>query len=97
MVKYQIQENFTSYEKVYELLSSLESIVKLTLSYCQDKELQSVYYNLLDDEKFILSNERNHYINMLSLSLERITELKNLNNFLEENFFRLKQYTNNCS
>ena len=84
-----------SYKKVlsscddcFTKLYSLESILQVTKDVCQEKEFSSIYYNLPPKYKFTLSEERNHYINMLSLALDRVSDLKKINfsieNVLEE-------------
>ena len=79
-----------SYEKVqlscdnsFNQLYSLESILQFTIEVCQEKEFAAIYYNLPPKDKFSLSRERNHYINMLNLALERVSDLKEINCRLE--------------
>ena len=60
-------------------LFCLESIIKLTKNACQEKELSANYYNLSGRHKLPLSEERNHYINMLALALDKVNSLKQLN------------------
>ena len=77
-----------SCENCFDKLYMLESILQFTREVCQEKEFSSIYYNLPPKYKFTLSEERNHYINMLSLALDRVSDLKQINfcieNILEE-------------
>lgn len=57
-------------------LDSLESVIKLTQESCLDKEIDSIYYNLNAEDKLILSKERNHYINLLTIALQKVKNLK---------------------
>ena len=72
--------------KTFDLLFSLESIIKLTHEVCSQKELNSNYYNLLTNDSYLLSEERNHYINLLSIALDKISYLKEINSNLEREF-----------
>jgi len=72
-----------SCDNCFNQLYSLESILTLTREVCQEKEFSASYYNLPQREKFILSEERNHYINMLDLALDRVSDLKKINTGLE--------------
>ena len=67
-----------------ERLFSIETIIKLTKEYCLAKEIKSIHCNLSLSDKKILSEERNQYITMLNLALEKLQELRNLNQELEE-------------
>lgn len=71
-------------ENIFEELSALESIIKLTKDACYEQESVSNYYNLNAKEKLILSAERNHYINLLNIALDKVTSLQELNILLEK-------------
>lgn len=70
-------------DSIDELLS-LESIIKLTQEACLDREEDSIYYNLTSDEKFYLSEERNLYINMLTIALDKVYKLKKMSSLIEK-------------
>jgi len=72
------------FEDSIDELFSLESIIKLTQESCLDREEDSVYYSLNSDEKVFLSEERNHYINMLTLALDKVNKLKKLSSLIEK-------------
>ena len=73
------------FENTFDELHSLESIIKLTHEACLEKELDAVYYTSNKG----LSEERNHYINMLSIALDKITQLKEINILIEEELTQL--------
>ena len=72
------------FEESFDELFSLETIIKLTQESCFIREEDSVYYNLPQDEKIILSEERNHYINMLTLALDKVHRLKKVSTKIEQ-------------
>lgn len=84
------QELFLVFNLFYDDLESLESIVTTTKSVCMDKELSSNYLGLSGKEKISLSAERNHYINLLSIALDKIESLKMKQNEIEEKIISIK-------
>lgn len=70
-------------EDCYDQLNYLESIIKMTKNVCQEHEFSAIYYDLPNKYKFILSEERNHYINMLTIALDKINKLKEINDGIE--------------
>lgn len=70
-------------ENSFSKLYFLESLIKTTKDVCLEREFSSKYYNLPNKDKFILSEERNHYINMLTMALDKVAELKEINNEIE--------------
>ena len=78
-----------SCENLFNQLYSLESILQFTKNVCQEKEFSSTYYNLQKQDKFVLSEERNHYINMLNLALDRVSNLMEINIMLENELSEL--------
>lgn len=75
---------------LFNELSSLESILKLTKDSCFDQEINANYYNLIDNDKLKLSEERNHYLNLLSIALDKVSVLKTINQNIEKEIYRLK-------
>ena len=73
-------------EKLLESIQVIETMLKVTCSYCKDKELSLDYYNLSSREKSMLSEERNDYLDMLSVTIDKIQGLR----------CDLEKYTNNC-
>ena len=70
-------------ENSFNKLYALESLIKATKDTCQEREFSAKYYNLPNKDKYILSEERNHYINMLSMALDKVSELKEINDEIE--------------
>ena len=60
----------------------VESLLKAIFENCLSKECNSQYYN---KENFTqkLSEERNTYINLLSLSIEKLKKIQDYNNKIE--------------
>lgn len=71
-------------DNCFDELFCLESIIKLTKNACLEKEISSNYYNLPIKYKFTLSEERNNYINMMNVALDKVNNLKKINNALEQ-------------
>lgn len=78
-----------SCDNCFNQLYSLESILEFTREVCREKEFSSVYYNLPQKDKFTLSEERNHYINMLTLALDRVADIKQINYCIENTLSEL--------
>ena len=53
---------------------------------CFEKENNSIYYNLCNEKIIKLSNERNHYINLLSIAIEKLKIITDINETLEQEF-----------
>ena len=69
----------------YKDLYELESVVNLTLKSCLNQECNAIYYNINEESSSLLSEERNHYINLLSISLDKVKNLKKEYSKLENN------------
>ena len=80
-----------SLELSFKELFFLESLIKLTKESCLEMEMRANYYNLQQREQYKLSEERNHYINLLTIAQEKVSNLKNLSQRIEE---RLEHYSN---
>lgn len=81
-----------SIEKSFDELFTLESILKLTKEACLEREVTGVYYNMEKEGRANLSEERNHYNNLLSIALDKIANLKEINLKAEIEICKLKQY-----
>lgn len=75
---------------LFEELSVLESVLKLTKNSCFEQEANSNYYSLVNSEKIKLSEERNHYLNLLAIALEKVQLLKLINKNIENEIYSLK-------
>jgi len=78
-----------SCDNLFNQLYSLESILKFTKAACQEKEFSSIYYNLQQKDIRVLSEERNHYINMLNLALDRVSDSIEINYNIENELINL--------
>lgn len=72
------------FQNTFDELYLLESVIKLTKESCLEREVNAQYYNLTQEKKKSLSEERNNYINMLSIALDRVKNLKEIHSLLEE-------------
>lgn len=70
-------------ESIIEELLTVESLVQATMEACLTKECSSQYYSGKDVTSK-LSEERNSYINMLSVALEKIKNIRLLNSAIED-------------
>lgn len=66
-------------EKMQDYLDLLTTIICLTKGTCESKEEKVQYYSIPNEQQILLSQERCHYINMLSIALDIINNLKNYN------------------
>ncbi len=69
-------------ENMINELYTLESLVKTTVENCLNKECNSEYYREQDRKKKI-SEERNDYINILTIALSKIKHIQMLNTEIE--------------
>ena len=74
--------NLLTIEDINDEIENLETLVELTRNFCLSKEFQSIHYNLSNEKSILLSKERNHYINMLSITLDRLDKIKKMNDKL---------------
>ena len=71
-------------DSIYQL-SCLESIIRTTIDSCLERETSAKYYNLPPKDKFTLSQERTHYINMMTIALDKLSNIIELNTKIENN------------
>ena len=72
------------FQDIFHELFLLESIIKLTKECCLEREVSSQYYNISEEKRRHLSEERNNYINMLSIALDRVKNIEEINTQMEE-------------
>lgn len=82
-------------ESSFDELFSLESIIKLTQQACLEREENLVHFGLPKKDMLILSEERNHYINLLTIALQKVDSIKSLNLIIEREVNYLEQYADN--
>lgn len=80
-------------EKTFDELFELESVIKLTKESCLDREIEGKYYSMEYEARTNLSEERNHYNNLLGIALDKIANLKEINLTTEIEISKLKQYS----
>lgn len=90
-----MEKVITSIELSVEELFKLESVIKLTKEACLEREFASIYYDLNDKNKSELSEERNHYINLLTIALNMLSNLKQFIYVVEDETCKLQQDSNN--
>lgn len=72
------------FDKSFDELCELETLITLTKEMCFEQENSSNYYGLSQNKKITLSEERNHYINMLTVALDKVSNIKTLNSLIEK-------------
>ncbi len=70
-------------EDIFDELLTIESLIKTTVNNCLNKEHSALYYTGENITKQ-LSEERNDYINVLTIALERVKHVQMLNDEIEE-------------
>ena len=75
-------------ESIIEELLTVESLVQATMNSCLSRECGAQYYNS-SELTSKLSEERNHYLNLLTIALEKVAILKGINKNLEEEIYSL--------
>lgn len=83
------QELISCLESTFDIIYSLESVIKLTKISCLEKENNSAYYNLPSNDRVMLSEERNHYINLLSIAEDKLSCLKDKSLIIEKGLIKL--------
>ena len=82
------------YKDTYKELSIIDSIISAMQDNCISLEFNSQYYEDSNDISSKLSEERNKYINLLTVAKERIKNIEELNTKLE-NYVLAKEITDN--
>ena len=84
------------FERTFDELVMLESIINLTKEFCLKKDISSFETNLTKTQLFELSEERNNYINMLTIAQDKVFQIKEDVLAMENCIGILQQYANNC-
>ncbi|MBO5738004.1 hypothetical protein J6R97_01545 [bacterium] len=79
----------SKFNDLIELLMTIENIIKIIKESCFYKEMFATYYSYQNNTNKQLSEERNLYINMLNIAIEKIAVLKEINNNIEKVFYNL--------
>lgn len=83
MDKYSENSFMQYYEKTFDELCVINSIIKLVKNSCLEREFSGQYYGIPQEKIIHISEERNNYINMLTLLAERVSNVMNLHLILE--------------
>lgn len=70
-------------QNTYDEITLLDSLISMAYETCLNLELNSEYYENNDNYILKISEERNRYINILSLARERLKNIEQLNTKLE--------------
>lgn len=70
-------------EDSIDQLLCLKSIIKTTQESCLERENSARYYNLSQEYKLSLSEERSQYIDMLNVALDKLSNVITLNTNIE--------------
>lgn len=81
-------------EQIFEELYAVDTIVNITKNSCLEREFRGQYYGTSSNESIKLSEERNNYINMLTILSEKISKLKMLNLSIENEILLQKNADN---
>lgn len=81
-------------EQVFDELYAADTIVSITKNSCMEREFSGQYYGTSGKESKKLSEERNNYINMLTILSEKISNLKRLTLSIEKEILLQKNSDN---
>lgn len=70
-------------ENIIDELLAVESLIKTTVNNCMNRECNT-WNSTEESMKKLLSEERNDYINILTLALEKIKHVQLLNDEIED-------------
>ena len=71
-------------QNTYEEIIMLESLISLVHETCLNLELNAEYYEDIEDSVLKINEERNRYLNILSMAQEKLKNIEKLNTKLEE-------------
>ena len=83
------------YQEAFEELYIIDTLVRMTKKSCEDHEFSGEYYGISKNMAVKLSEERNSYINMLTLLSEKVSNLKKIKLCMEKEL-TLQQNSDNC-
>ena len=63
------------FEQAFNELCIVKSLINILKLSCEDKEFRCKYYDIAKNKAILLSEERNEYINILSVASEKISRI----------------------
>lgn len=88
---------FSYNEEAFNEIYKTKAIVKALMTCCQNREFKGEYYNLTKNLKYMLSEERNEYLSLLGIALDKLHRLITINCSLENELSLLEQDSDYCS
>ena len=83
-------------QKYFDELYIVDTLIKMLQRTCEDREFKGQYYGTSTEIINSISAERNEYLSLLELILDKISLLKNLN-LKMENIITLQENANYSS
>ena len=83
-------------DEAFDEIYKTKAIIKALITCCQDKEFKGEYYNLNKNLKYLLSEERNEYVSLLTIAFEKLHKLISINCRLEKEISMLNQNSDYC-
>ncbi len=83
------------YQEAFNELYIVNTLINMVKTNCQEKEFKGEYYGLVKQSAKKLSDERNDYINILSLLSDKISNIQNIHLSIEKEY-SLQQNSDYC-
>lgn len=84
------------HEKLLNEIYDADVLLKATKCCCQEKEFRGEYYGIPQNFTQMISNERNEYLSLLTLILNKISHINTLNEHIENELTLHKNTNNSC-
>ncbi len=83
MCNFNVKRTLASFDEIFDLISFLETIIRFTKENCIHKELDPFNELSIEAQKRI-HTERCDYVNMLSIALNKLEQIKSISSNMEE-------------
>lgn len=83
---FNVKEVLSNFDEIFSLISELETIIGITKHICIHNEVSQTYNCLSTENQLFISKERNDNVNMLTIALEKLENLKSLSSNVENEF-----------